>query len=214
MIRALLLDAAGTLIDLAEPVGEVYARILSRHGIELPAAELERRFRRSFATLPPPDFARAPTGDEAERAWWRSLVETALDRPLADDAFAALFDHYAQPEAWTVFPEVAEVLERARTLGWKLAVVSNFDRRLHAILAGHGLAGHFEAIISSADAAARKPEPAIFHHALRQLGVAPEQALHAGDSLPLDVEAAVSCGIRAIHIDRPLTTLRAVFEGS
>lgn len=212
MIRALLLDAAGTLIDLAEPVGKTYARILGQHGIHLPAAELESRFRRTFGSLGEPDFAAHPDGDTAERAWWRNLVETALCHSVTDAAFTALFDHYARPDAWTVFPEVPDVLHAARDAGFTLAVVSNFDLRLHPILEGLGLAPFFDLIVSSADARARKPSPSIFRHALDRLGVSPAESLHAGDSPVFDIEAATACGIGAYHVDRPARCLRGLLE--
>ncbi|MBB5352555.1 putative hydrolase of the HAD superfamily [Haloferula luteola] len=207
MIRALFFDAAGTLIDLAEPVGDVYSRILSKHQIHRTSAELDQAFRRAFACQPAPDFSSSRPGHEVERQWWRDLVETALAQPITEAAFSELFHHYAQPEAWTVFPETPAVLERAHSEGITLAVVSNFDHRLHPILQSLGLADFFHLILSSADARARKPSPLIFRHALQALSLDPCEVIHIGDSLPLDIEAARACGIRAFHVNRPHSTL-------
>ena len=207
MIRALFLDAAGTLIDLVEPVGEVYTRILGQHGIETTPEAMSRAFRHAFATLPPPDFSMPEDGHEIERRWWRDLVHHALGQEIPSVAFDALFDHYADPAAWTLFPEVPDFLDRARQAGLKLAVVSNFDRRLHPILSGLGLTPAFDLIVSSADARARKPDPAIFHHTLYALDLRPEETLHIGDDARLDHAAALACGLRAFHVDRPALSL-------
>lgn len=210
MIRALFLDAAGTLIEPAEPVAAVYARHAAAHGHPLEPAAVKQAFGSVFASLPAPDWAAHAEGDQAERAWWRQVVHLTLRRAgagpvlsdtVADRCFEALFRHYADPAAWRVFPEVPEVLARAAAQGWRCAVVSNFDRRLHGILAGHGL--RFDAVVTSADAAARKPDPAIFRHALRLLGLAPAEALHLGDSPAADGHGAAAAGIPCRVLDRP-----------
>ncbi|MCW1885998.1 HAD family hydrolase [Luteolibacter flavescens] len=220
MIRALLLDAAGTLIEPAESVADVYTRIATAHGIAAQADRVRQAFGPAFAAMPDPDYPAHSDGDAAERIWWRSLVTIVLRRSLPDTAtgdlaedtlescFHALFHHYAQPDAWLVFPEVREVLHAAREAGLRLTVVSNFDLRLHAILAGHDL--HFDAVITSADARARKPRPEIFHLALRLLDLPPEAVHHAGDSPHADLKGAAALGIPATLIHRPGNDLRAL----
>ncbi len=214
MLRALLLDAAGTLIEPAESVAEVYARAAADHGHPLDPAAVKHAFRETFSGLADPDWPAHPHGDAAERQWWRQIVaktlNTAAGRTLPDDfleaCFHALFSHYADPGAWRVFPEVPGVLATAREASLRLAVVSNFDRRLHGILAGHGL--HFDAVVTSADAACRKPAPGIFHHALKLLDLSPSEAFHAGDSHTADFLGAQALGIPAWHLERPAQDLR------
>jgi putative hydrolase of the HAD superfamily len=209
VIRALFLDAAGTLIEPAEPVAEVYARHASVHGMDLPSPRIKEAFAGLFSGIGDPRWAAHPEGDAAEREWWRQLVggtlcraaEVPLDDGLLFSCFEALFAHYADPGAWVVFPEVSDVLAEARAAGFQLAVVSNFDRRLHGILAGHGL--HFDAVITSADACSRKPEPAIFHRALEALDLEARQVLHAGDSASADIAGAARIGIAARLVKRP-----------
>jgi putative hydrolase of the HAD superfamily len=46
-----------------------------------------------------------------------------------------------------------------------------------------------------------KPDPRIFAMTLRELGVAPEQAVHAGDSLAADVRGALAAGVLPLHMD-------------
>src|SRR5690606_8592115 len=104
------------------------------------------------------------------------------------------------------FPEVPQALELARGKGWKTAVVSNFDRRLHRILSGLDL--EFDVVVTSADSACRKPGAAVFHEALRRAGCRAEETLHAGDSSAADVVGAAAAGIRAFLIDRPRSDLR------
>jgi putative hydrolase of the HAD superfamily len=215
VLQALFLDAAGTLIEPAEPVAEVYARTAAAFGQSVEPAEVKRWFGAVFAGIGDPEYDAHPDGDAAERAWWRQVVGTVFEKTLGESlpkeflspCFEALFAHYADPVAWRVFPEVPGVLADARSAGLRLAVVSNFDLRLHGILAGHGL--HFDEVITSADACARKPDPANFHMAFERLGVQSHEVLHAGDSPVADVKGAAAVGIDAFLVERPASDLRA-----
>ena len=217
MLQALFLDAAGTLIEPAEPVAEVYARTAAAFGQSVEPAVVKRWFGAVFGGIGDPEYGVHPDGDVAERAWWRQVVGTVFEKALLvslpeeflSPCFEALFAHYADPAAWRVFPEVPAVLAEARAAGLRLAVVSNFDLRLHGILAGHGL--HFDEVITSAEAKARKPDPAIFRMALERLGLQPSDVFHAGDSPVADLEGAAAAGIAACLVRRPVADLRTFF---
>jgi putative hydrolase of the HAD superfamily len=207
-LRAVTLDAAGTLVEVAEPVGATYARIAAEHGIAVTPVDLERGFRTAFAAAPPLAFpGGSPTRlGEHERAWWYAVVRRAFGRGAAastfDACFGELYAHYARPAAWRVLPEVAGALADLRARGLRLAVVSNFDGRLPGLLAGLGLAELVDAIVHSTAVGAAKPDPAIFHAALERLGACPDEALHAGDGLLEDVEGARGAGLAAVLVDR------------
>jgi len=83
------------------------------------------------------------------------------------------------------------------------AVVSNWSDSLEVLLANLDL-GPFDAILSSATVRSEKPDPRIFELALERLGVAPEEALHVGDSHGNDVVGARLVGIEAVLVDRGL----------
>jgi putative hydrolase of the HAD superfamily len=220
VLQALFLDAAGTLIEPAEPVAEVYARTAAACGQLVEPAVVKQWFGVAFSGIGDPNYDLHPDGDLAEREWWRQVMGTVFEKSLGTPSpegflspcFEALFAHYAEPAAWRVFPEVPGVLADARAAGLRLAVVSNFDLRLHGILAGHGL--HFDEVITSADARSRKPDPAIFRTALERLGLQPHEVLHAGDSPAADLEGAAAAGIGACLIARPATDLRAFLAGA
>ena len=213
-IRAVSFDAGGTLLEVAEPVGATYARLARAEGFDVSAAALEAGFRRAFAAAPPL-AAPAASGArlaEFERGWWRAVVDAslahALDGAAGDPAararfFAAAFAHYARPDAWRLFAESRRVLARPAQRGFTLAVISNFDRRLHAVLAGLDLADAFAATVASSEAGAAKPDPRIFAVARRRLGdPPPAQLLHVGDSLAEDVAGARAAGWHGVWLDR------------
>jgi len=207
-LRAVTLDAGGTLIEVAEPVGTTYARVAGRHGIPLEAHELERRFREAFTAAPPLAFPgiRHPQLAAAERGWWEAVVRRAFGasahHPAFSACFAELYAHYARKDAWHVFPDVAATLRALRARSLRLAVLSNFDRRLVTLLADLGLAPLIDHVVLSTAAGAAKPDVAAFRTALAILHTSAEETLHVGDGIAEDVEGARAAGFHAVLLDR------------
>jgi putative hydrolase of the HAD superfamily len=209
LYSAVTFDAAGTLIRVAEPVGETYARIAADVGATLSPAALDAAFFEVFPAMPPmafPDVEEAELPN-AERGWWRDLVARVVAHAGGvdpfDDYFDALFAYYADGAAWRAYPESHAVLESLRRRGMRIAVVSNFDSRLPPILRDLGLAPLVDITIHSTGCGAAKPSPLIFRHALEQLGTTPESTLHVGDSLEADYNGAGAAGLKSIHLNRP-----------
>jgi len=210
-IRAVTLDAAGTLFTVAEPVGATYARIAADHGIAIAADAVERGFRAAFAAAPPLAFPGAsPTRlAEHERAWWYTVVRAAFGAAARATAFETCFDaifaHYARAGAWRVFPDAPAALVALRARGLRTAIVSNFDGRLRGLVDDLGLAPLVDVTLWSTRVGHAKPAPEIFVAAANALGVAPGVALHAGDGPVADVEGARRAGMTAVLVDRRAT---------
>jgi putative hydrolase of the HAD superfamily len=207
-LRAITFDAAGTLIRVAEPVADIYARLAREHGAELSPEALDAGFRKVFADMPPMAFDERDPAVliRCERDWWRNLVARVIQQAghvAAFDAyFDALFDYYADGHAWRAYPEAHAALQSARQRGLRIAVVSNFDSRLPPILRTLGLEHQLDAVVYSTGCGAAKPDPRIFEHALQALDTPAEAALHVGDNLQADYHGAVAAGMRALHLQR------------
>jgi len=207
--RAVLFDAAGTLIELREPVGETYARIAREHGVTVAPSELETAFRVTFKKVPAMVFPGVPIAEipPLEKTWWSKVVtKTFLAADPAvrfadfDAFFEQLFSEMSRPEAWREIPGARSLLQKLRSLRWATAIVSNFDRRLPELLRGLGLAERLDAVVLCSDAGAAKPAPAIFHRALERLEVPASRAVVVGDDEALDIEGARAAGLRAINV--------------
>lgn len=116
--------------------------------------------------------------------------------------FEDLYRDFGSAAVWRPFDDAVPALERLRARGLRLAVVSNWDRRLHGILEEGGLREWFDAVVVSSEVGWRKPHPGIFREALAALRVAPGEVLHVGDSVGDDLAGAAAMGIRAALIDR------------
>ena len=209
--RLVVLDAAGTLLELRRPVGKTYADQARRVGVELDPAALERAFHLTFHAAPPlafghfdPDLRRA-----AERDWWRRVVRDCVAEAGApgDLPFDRLFDlaweAFGGPAPWRVPEDVRPGLRALRRQGHPLAVLSNWDGRLPGLLDGLGLRGYFARILVSADLPAAKPSPEIFRVAAETLAdLGPTTPIMVGDRIDDDVEPALTAGWGAIWLDR------------
>jgi putative hydrolase of the HAD superfamily len=207
-IKAIFFDAAGTLIKPARRVGETYAVLAQKYGVEPSAAEITERFRLCFHSAPPLAFPGTPATriEDLERAWWKELVRRVFEPWDAvqrfDDYFAELFAYFAQPDAWALYPEVAETLPVLERRGLVLSVISNFDSRLIGILQGLGAAHWFEHIFVSSRVGYAKPDRQIFHTALERHSLEAGDALHVGDSEEKDLLGANRAGLKGVLVER------------
>jgi len=208
--RAVLFDAAGTLIALREPVGETYARVAREQGVAASAWRLSDAFARVWRKTPAMVFPGLDPAEarERERDAWRAVVhqtyraaDSAAVPPDEESAFAELFSHYGRGAAWCVRPGAHRALAGLRAAGIATAVVSNFDQRLRGILSDLSLDDALDLVWLASDAGVAKPDPAIFLGALAALGIAPERALYVGDDAERDVAGARAAGLAALHVD-------------
>jgi putative hydrolase of the HAD superfamily len=206
--KAVFFDAAGTLFKPVRRVGESYAAIAAKHGVTVSAGQINERFRVCFDDAPRLAFPGADGDDivQLERDWWKRLVAEVF-KPWAsfadfDDYFNELFAYFAEPTAWTLYPETLETLAALKDRGLILDVISNFDSRLLRILDGLGAADLFEHIIISSRVGYAKPDRQIFDFALRRHGLSPQNALHVGDSETNDLHGANNAGLRGVLVDR------------
>jgi len=208
MLRAVFFDAAGTLFHTREPAGLSYAKIARRFGVEADQRLVIDSFRRAFAAAPGLAFGSGYEAEELrelERDWWRHLVRATF-AGLGDFAdfeayFDALFAFFADPANWIRDPDAPALLTAFRESGIALGVISNFDYRIYAILEALGLNRYFDSITISSEAGYAKPAPEIFRLALERHSLSAEEALHVGDSEPLDVGGALAAGVAVVLVD-------------
>jgi len=209
-ITTITFDAGNTLLYCNPSPAEIYAVELARHGRAVTPEEVEPVFAGAWAELQertPPGIDRYGSQPGGEKQWWGAFLREVLARldhdaewePLLEDLYAA----FSRPEVWRVYPETRITLETARDRGLRLAVISNWDRRLPEILDGLDLTGYFETVAVSSIEGVEKPAAEIFERIIERLGVRPEEVLHIGDSPLEDYEGAQAAGMIPVLIDRP-----------
>jgi putative hydrolase of the HAD superfamily len=194
-LRAVTFDAGGTLLDPHPSVGEVYAEVAGVYGVTASAAELEARFRTAFrerAARP-----RLRVDEASERGFWAEIVAEVFApwggaRPAG--LFDALWHTFAEARRWRPRPGAAEVLQTLRARGYAVAILSNWDARLHAVVRELGWTPLLQAVLVSAELGVEKPDPRAFAIAAERLGASATAALHVGDSAALDAAGALAAG--------------------
>lgn len=207
--RAVLFDAGGTLIESRPGASAVYSRVLSRWGPAVEESEVAPIFQEVWTELTqahPRGLDRYHLLKGGEREWWGEFLRRVLARlghPAPwEPVLAELFEAFADPALWHVFPEVGEVLATLRSARLRLAVVSNWDSRLETLLDRLGLARFFDATLVSAVEGVEKPGVEIFRRAAARLGVTSAECTHVGDSPLDDYRGAESAGMRPVLVDR------------
>ena len=129
----------------------------------------------------------------------RESIRLALYRAgespmLAEAAFEVFF---AERQKVTPFEDAVPALEFL-SARYRLVSLSNGN----ADLARIGLARFFHASISAREFGVAKPDPRIFHAAAGAAEVRPEEVLHVGDDVLLDVLGAKNAGMQTAWINR------------
>lgn len=109
--------------------------------------------------------------------------------------------HWAYPPS-ALHEDAAPTLRELRDEGYRLGVIANQPSQVRAAMARDGLVEYFEVWGVSEDLGLQKPDPALFVHALRTAGVAPDRAVMAGDRLDYDIRPARAAGMRTVWILR------------
>jgi putative hydrolase of the HAD superfamily len=192
MVRAVFLDALGTLVELEPPWLSLRDRVPAEISDErlVSALRAEMAYYREHAHEGRDEPSLAELRERCAR-----IVSRELGTELTPGELVAAIRFRAYPDAEPALGEL-----RAR--GLRLIVVSNWDISLPRVLERCGLAGLVDETVTSAGAGARKPDPGIFNAALELAGADPGEALHVGDTEDEDLAGARAAGIRALLIDR------------
>src|SRR5262249_7238665 len=141
------------------------------------------------------------TSEERERRRWQAIVGEVLDDVCdADRCFQELFTHFGHPGAWHCDPEAAEVLTELDRRGYVLGLASNYDARLHPVVAGFPELRPLRPVVISSEAGWRKPSPQFFGALCALAGLPPAEILHVGDDRVNDYEGALAAGLRALLV--------------
>ncbi len=194
------LDALGTLVELQPPAPRLRAR-LAGAGFEVSeeqaaagiAAEIDYYLANH---LDGGDLASLEDlRDRCAAVMMEALNLDGLDHATARAALLGALE-------FRPYDDALPALRALREHGHRLVIVSNWDCSLPEWLGPPGLLDLVDGVITSADVGAAKPDARVFRRALELAGVAPEGAIHVGDSLRNDVEGAEAVGVRAVLVQR------------
>lgn len=207
-IRGVVFDLVGTLMRPVPSAAESYRAAGARFGHSLSAAEAAARFRAAFSRQEAVDRQRhgLRTSQQRERERWQAIVAEVF--PEAEPGgllFAELWAYFGRAEHWRVFDDVPASLQSLRKRGYRLAIGSNFDERLHPLVRNSRDLAEFAAedVFDSATVSWRKPAPEFFLAVENALQLPASALLMVGDDLENDVTGALAAGWQALAIRQP-----------
>ena len=178
-LSAILFDAVGTLITPDPPVAEAYhaagLHFGSRHRVEAIHLRFRNAFHRQESRDADPSLAHR-TSEARELARWRTIVGDVFDDvPETEGLFQALWEHFARPEHWRLYDDVADCWRQLTDAGFLVGIASNFDDRLDAICRAHALLANCPRFVSS-QIGHKKPEPGVLslHRAIPRVAARPD----------------------------------------
>jgi 2-haloacid dehalogenase len=188
MTRWATFDCYGTLIDWNGGIRAELARLWP--DADADADELLRRYHELE-----PEVEHAEPGLSYREVMQRVLAQLG-EVPLGkDDALGSSLP------GWATFPEVREALERARALGWRLAILSNTDRDF--IEASKETIGvQFDETVVASEIGSYKPAHKHWQEFYARTGADPTHHVHVAQSMFHDIVVANELGIPSVWINR------------
>ena len=187
MIRAVLWDMDGTLVDSADFHWQAWRDTMAREGHPI----TREQFLASFGQR----------NDSILRNWLGTKATPEAIQRIGD-AKEALYRQHVREQGIQPLPGVSEWLQRLHQQGWRQAIASAAPcKNVETILEALHSADCFEAMVSAEDVHRGKPDPEVFLVAAQKLGVPPKQCIVVEDALH-GVEAAQAAGMKCIGVSR------------
>ena len=149
------------------------------------------------------EFDQGMMGGRVDHGFWWTFHTSLLEElnSLDDAVRNTLVENTQNSANWDqILPGTREALERIRQR-YAIAVISNADGRIEAVLKRCGIADCFASITDSGLVGHEKPHPEIFDAALREMKAKPEESLYVGDVYSVDYVGASRFGMQAVLFD-------------
>ena len=212
MIRAVLFDFSGTLVDC----GSAWWALEITTTVRAPLSALNKQgvISISDSMLQRADDLYTEMKHVAKETCIEISAQDALRRGLTDMGTSVpdhIVDHTVDDIFSACLPDAVardgalETLQTLQQMSIITAVISNarYGPYVPQALDRLGMAHFLRSITTSADARLRKPQPAIFWNVLAALGVAPHDAVFVGDYHPHDIAGAQAAGMHSVWLVEP-----------
>ncbi len=194
LIRGLIFDFDGTLIDSYEAIAESLNRV-----------------RASFSLAPiPMAEVKTMVGHGLEH-----LIERAIGSERVEEGVRLFRQSYAMlcEKKTSILPQVKDTLEELDRRGYQMAIATNkpsyFARDILKALEMEHL---FSEVLGPNDVEKPKPDPEMLEIIMMRVGLAPDEVVYVGDML-LDIEVGRRAGVAVYAIPTGSATRQALLEG-
>lgn len=190
MIKAVIFDFDGLIIDTETPCYHAFNRIYQEYGAELPLSLYAQCVGTSFDHFNPYTYL-------------SEIAQQDIDYDVIKTKFK-LF-HEEMLSETTLRPGVIDYLEAARQLNLKIGLASSSPISwIEPYLSKYKLGTYFDTLCTADQVSQVKPDPELYLLALQRLGVSPEEAISFEDSLN-GFTAARTAGLHCVVVPNEIT---------
>ena len=184
MMKAIIFDLDGTLLDTLEDLTNAVNAALEHCGMPLRSLDEVRCF----------------VGNGLRNLMIRAVPD-GEENPKFEEALSFLKDYYAVhcKDNTGPYPGIMEMLDELKERGITMAIVSNKIDSAVKELDKEYFNGYMSAAIGEMEGVARKPAPDTVLKALEECDLKPEDAIYVGDS-DVDIATAKNTGIPCISV--------------
>lgn len=180
MIRAVLFDIDGTLLNTTELIFQAYEHSLKTHGHKI----VERNI--------------------MAKSIGKSLEDCYLDfAPKGDPVLLSKTHNEFQiknPHLAEVFPDTFRILKKLKKMGFKMAGITNRGKESGILSIKHtGLDKLLDFVLYREDVKKLKPNPEPVLQALKKLKIQKDEAIMVGDSF-IDIECGKNAGVKTVGV--------------
>ncbi|RUM54706.1 MAG: hypothetical protein DSY85_06865 [Marinomonas sp.] len=199
MLKAILFDHDGTLVDSEKIHYELLAKILLEYGISLSYDA----YRMNYEGIPIPETAKKLVQDFSLNTFPEEIVTKKRQATKL----------FLESNAFPLIDGVREAIIHYHSLGLKLAVVTGAARTEGILntLEKHQLSQYISVVVTSDDVIRSKPAPDCYLYALEKLGINPRDSVAFEDSF-YGCMSAVASGIQCIGVSS-MVSQYDVFQG-
>mgnify|MGYP001573201633 CR=1 FL=1 len=200
--KNILFDFGDTLVYLQPSKEDVFLKVLSENGIKIDKEEIKKAFlhndyiKQSAITL---------KNEEGKRNFlinYNKKILSSLNINDNLDSLAIKINNEFKKTHWKLFSDTIPVLEKLKKMRFRLALLSNWESKLHEVCKKLGIYDYFELVLASTDVGIEKPNREFFEIILSKLDMVSKETIYIGNDYELDVISSRNVGIKPILIDR------------
>jgi HAD superfamily hydrolase (TIGR01509 family) len=196
MIRSVVFDFDGTLVDSMKIIFEALNEALSKRNLPTIGLDLLGR----MAGRPISDIINA-----------KMYVPEPTIKTIEEDVFKAYVEFCRM--SCQLLPNVENTLKVLKSKGVKLGLLTTTPRKpLKVVVRKLAIGNYFEIMLAKDDAKS-KPDPDGLKQIITEFGIRKDECLYVGDS-PIDILTGKAAGIRTIAITTGVTTMEQLKENT
>lgn len=198
MIKALIFDFDGTIIDTETAWYIAFRDAYKTHGIELTLEQYSQCLGTSLHSFNPYTHLKTHHNLPIDLEDFKHLVQQQHTEMMIQER---------------IRPGILKLLETAKSQGLKIGLASSSERTwIDKFVKLHGIEDYFECYCTADTVKKVKPDPELYLQALEKLGVEANEAIAIEDS-PNGARAAVAAGISTVVIKNDITNQLPFSEG-